>query len=297
MRTLTQYEVAWNMYRAKSSMEQITATVGRHRATIYRWLERIKRLGIKEFLRRKLTAKRRRQPRKLATTVRHLIRDIRRKYGWCGQKIQKELRVRHGVHLSLMTIYRILEAYFKLRKHRRRDRGSVVVATRPRELVEHDTVDFGELFAYTAIDCFTKEPCVVMATNLMSETGTSAFLAQKAYYGAAYCHQSDEGPEFLGIFPDAVTATKSVHRYSRPYKKNDQAHIENFNRSLRRECLGWGKYKKTDLEWVQAKVDAWVKHWMEERWHMGLPEMMTPAEHLKWYDEQQRDKESVAFAV
>jgi transposase InsO family protein len=196
-----------------------------------------------------------------------------------------------------MTIYRVLRHYFKLRKHRRRDRGSVVVATGPRELVEHDTVDCGEIFAYTSIDVFTKEPCVIMATDLMSETGTGAFLRQKALYGEVYCHQSDEGPEFMGIFPDAVTATGSIHRYSRPYKKNDQAHIENFNRSLRSECVGWGKYQKEDLPWVQAKVDAWAKHWMEERWHMGLPDMMTPAEHLEWYADQQRDHEAVAFAV
>lgn len=297
MRTLTQYEVAWNMYRAESKMEQIVATVGRHRATIYRWLKRIKRVGIMEFLRRKLTAKRRRQPRKLETRIRHLIRDIRERHGWCGQKIQKELRVKYGICLSLMTIYRVLKTEFKLRKHRRRDRGSAVVATGPRQLVEHDTVVFEGLFAYTSIDVYTKEPCVVMATDLLSETGTAAFLRQKAYYGHVQCHQSDEGPEFMGVFPDAVTATGSRHRYSRPYKKNDQAHIENFNRSLRSECLGWGKYKQEDLEWVQAKVDAWTKHWMEERWHMGLPDMMTPAEHLKWYDAGQRENESVAFAM
>ena len=52
MRTLTYYEVAWNMHRAGSTMEQITAVVSRDRATVYRWLAKIKRLGIREFLRR-----------------------------------------------------------------------------------------------------------------------------------------------------------------------------------------------------------------------------------------------------
>ena len=283
MKTVTHYELAWIMYSTGSDIPTIEEAVGRGRSTLYRWFARIKRLGIKEFVRRKNVSKRRRQPRKVVMSIRHLIREIRRQYGWCGQKIRKQLREVHGIYLGLETVYRVLRDYFKLHKHRRGDRGQAVVAGGPRELVEHDTVDFGELFAYTSIDVFTKEPAVVMATDLAAETGTKAFLRQKAYYGEVYCHQSDEGSEFLGIFPDAVTATGSLHRYGRPYKKNDQAHIENFNKSLRSECLGWGKYPKEDLEWLQAKVNAYLKHWMNERWHMGLPDMMTPAQHLKWY--------------
>ena len=56
MRTLTQYEVAWKMNRAGSSIEQITNVVSKHRATVYRWLRQIQRIGIKEFMRRKLSA-------------------------------------------------------------------------------------------------------------------------------------------------------------------------------------------------------------------------------------------------
>jgi transposase InsO family protein len=184
-----------------------------------------------------------------------------------------------------------------LRKHHRKYRGALVVATGPRELIEHDTVDFGELFAYTSIDVFTKDICVIMATNLTMETGAEVFLKQKLYYGQAYCHQSDEGSEFQSLFVDAVTATGSIHRYGRPYKKNDQAHIENFNKSLRSECLGWGKYKKEDIDWVQQKVDAYMKHWLTERWHMGLPDYMTPAEYKEWYNAKQQEDTGVAFAV
>ena len=50
MRTLTQYEVAWNMQQAGSSMEQITKVVAKHRAMVYRWFKQIRRIGIREFL-------------------------------------------------------------------------------------------------------------------------------------------------------------------------------------------------------------------------------------------------------
>lgn len=297
MRTLTQYEVAWNMYQAKASMEQITATVGKHRATIYRWLARIKRLGVREFIRRKQTSKRRRQPRKLSVAICHLIRDLRRRYHWCGQKIQQELRVKHQLYLSLMTIYRVLRQYFKIgKKFPYKARGRAPLVTAPRQIVEHDTVDFGSLFAYTAIDIFTKEPAVVMATDLTMATGARVFRRQKAAFGPVALHQSDEGTEFGSRFVKAVLNSGAKHRYARPYKKNDQAHIENFNRSLRKECLGWSKYRKEDIEWVQTRVDQWLKHWMEERWHMGLPGMMTPTQHLKWYNDGQREQK-VAFAL
>ena len=38
-----------------------------------------------------------------------------------------------------------------------------------------------------------------------------------------------------------------MHRIARPYKKNEQAFIEAFNRSLRRECLGWAKYQPKEI--------------------------------------------------
>ena len=50
MRTLTHYKVTWNMYRAQATINQICQVVGKHRATLYRWLARIKRIGIRATL-------------------------------------------------------------------------------------------------------------------------------------------------------------------------------------------------------------------------------------------------------
>jgi transposase len=87
MRTLTHYEVAWNMYRAGSRMEQITTVLTKDRATIYRWLKRIKRLGIREFMRRKAVCKVRRPRAQTPEYVIQKIVDIRNEFGWCGQKM------------------------------------------------------------------------------------------------------------------------------------------------------------------------------------------------------------------
>lgn len=293
MRTLTQYEVAWNMYRAGSTIQQITVVLDRHRATIYRWLQRIKRLGIREFVRRKLTAKHRRP---LSRTPEHVIQrvvDIRNHYGWCGAKIRKELRAKHGIYLGLATIYRWLHRRFTksgvgVRRYKKHQ--AIVTAEAPRQVVEHDTVDLGDLYAYTAIDIFSKEPSIYIGTDLEMATGAEAFACHNRFYGFVGLHQSDNGSEFQATFREAVLASNpaTAHRYSRPYKKNEQAHIENFNKALRNECFGELKYSTEQLEAVRLQAKLFAQHYIHERWHMGLPDLMTPAQHKAWYASQQK---------
>jgi transposase len=296
MGTLTQYELAWELYQAGLNGKAIGKRIGRDRATVYRWIHSIKKLGIREFVRRKKECKRRRQTRVLSSTVKNRIRQIRKDYGWCGQKIQKELREKHHITVCLMSIYRVVKEDFTVGSAWRKYtiRGEAPKATAPRQVVQHDTVDFGGLFAFTAIDIFSKEPVVVMGIDLTAESGVKALKLQQAFFGHVDLHQSDEGPEFKKDFP----AVCGNHRYARPYKKNDQAYIENFNRSLRKECLGWGKYTKDDLETVQARVDEWLEFWTHERWHMGLPDMQTPAQFTtSWYAEHNQEYLPVAFAL
>lgn len=283
--TLTHYEVAWNMYQAGLKAEQITRVVKKHRATVYRWLKQIKRLGIRDFLRRKHTAKHRRlKARTPETTIQRIV-DIRNLYGWCGQKIRKELQEKHGIILGLSTVYRWLHKRFtraavgvqKYKKHK-----ALVTATAPREVVEHDTVDLGGLYAYTAIDIFSKEPSVFIGADLEMATGAEAFAYHERFYGKTELHQSDNGSEFQTTFREAVEAV-SEHRYSRPYKKNEQSHIENFNKALRSEVFGQFKYKLEDLETVRLEAKLFTQHYIHSRWHMGLPDLMTPAQFKQFY--------------
>jgi len=288
MRTLTQPEIAWNMYQAGSSIQQITIVLERHRATIYRWLKAIRLKGIQKFLRDKKTAKYRRPSSQTPEYIIQKIIDIRNEFGWCGAKIRKELQVNHGVSLALSTVYRWLHRRFtkpavgvrRYKKHK-----ALVTAYNPREVVEHDTVDLGGgVYAYTAIDIFTKEPSVVIANNLEMSTGAEAFSLHSAFYGSTKLHQSDNGSEFQTTFREAVEAV-SEHRYSRPYKKNEQSHIENFNKSLRNECFPRVQYQQKDIAKLQVQANIYTNHYINRRWHMGLPNMMTPAQFKQYYDQ------------
>lgn len=301
MRTLTHNEVAWNMYKAGSTIAQICKVVQKHRATVYRWLKKIKQAGIRKFLKDKQTAKQRRPRAQTPETTIQKIVDIRNEFGWCGQKIRKELLATYDITLGLSTIYRWLHKRFttaavgvkRYKKHQ-----AIVTATRPREVVEHDTVDLGgkqaNVYAYTAIDIFTKEPSVVIANNLEMETGATAFALQKQFYGAVRTHQSDNGSEFQTLFVEAVKASGAQHRYSRPYKKNEQSHIENFNKALRSECFPRGEYRQTDIPKLQQQADEFTRHYINRRWHMGLPDTMTPAQFIEYYE---NDPEAARLAV
>lgn len=300
MGSVTQYELAWELYRKKVKVLEIGEVVGRDRATVFRWISGIKKVGIREFVRVKKTAKRRRQPRKISVDISRRIIEIRREFDWCGQKIQKELAEKDEITICLMSVYRVLKPVFKIgskwRKYK--DRGEAPKATAPRQVVQHDTVYFGQLFAFTSIDIFTKEPAVIIGTDLTSASGVMALQYQQKYFGKVSLHQSDEGPEFKGQFPATVKSTGADHRYARPYKKNDQSYLENFNRSLRKECLGWGKYLRADRASVQERVNHYLEHWINDRWHMGLPNMQTPAQFSReWYAKRNQIYESVAFAL
>lgn len=299
--TLTYYEVAWNMHRAGSTIPQICHVVGKHRATVYRWLSRIRRAGIRKFLKDKQTCKQRRPKARTPETTIQKIVDIRNEFGWCGAKIRKELKENHGISLAVSTIYRWLHRRFtraavgvkRYKKHQ-----AIVTATKPREVVEHDTVDLGgkqtNVYAYTAIDIFTKEPSVVIASDLEMTTGAKTFATQKQFYGAVATHQSDNGSEFQTLFVDAVKASGAAHRYSRPYKKNEQSHIENFNKALRSECFPRGEYEGKDIPKLQQQANEFTKHYIERRWHMGLPNLMTPRQFTEYY---QQDPEAATLAL
>lgn len=298
MNRYSKFEIAWELHLAGLKPSAIGKRVNRDRATVYRWIAQIKIMGIREFIRRKKECKRRRQKRKITGAIPAKIRRIRTETGWCGQKIAKELLENHGLRVSVPTIYRVLKQDFKLgaasKPHK--FRGEVPKANQPREVIQHDTVDFGELFAHTSIDVFTKEPVVIIVDNLGSKTGVDAFHLQKSFYGIAKLHQTDEGSEFKGNYPASVEKTGSQHRFARPYRKNDQAFIENFNRSLRKECLGWVKYKREEREIVQKMVNEYLHRFIHRRWHMGLPDMMTPAQFKVWYTRNKKVNQVVAFA-
>ena len=63
----------------------------------------------------------------------------------------------------------------------------------------------------------------------------------------------------------------NVERYGLlPFlERYEQAYIESFNRTMRKECLGWNKYHLRDLKKCTEIVELFLKRYHYHRPHMG----------------------------
>lgn len=283
MKSITLIELAWELHKSGVSTDHIALRISKHRATIYRWFKGIKGYGIREYLHRYQKAKKdRRQKRKTDPIIKARIYSIREKYHHCcGEKIQYWMRKEYNTNIGLSTIYRVLGEKYILRSKWKKNqvRGPIPKASKKREVIQHDTVDFGELFAFTSVDIFTKEAQVIIRLSLEANDGAKALEKQMSYFQFSEMMQRDGGPEFKAEWNEKAKPYCNQIRTARPYKKNEQSYIESFNRTLRKECLGWRKYRKQDLRSVQEKVDEFIEFYNNQRPHLSL-NLLTPREYL-----------------
>lgn len=263
------------LYEQGLTKSHIAQRLGKNRETIHIWLKGIERYGLIEFLDRYRQAKKgERAKRKANPLVKRWIWEIReREYDCCGQKIQYFLNLEHNIHLSVPKIYEILAEKYVIRPkwQKNKVRGAVPKASMPREVIQMDTIDFGELYAFTAVDIFTREADILIATELTADFGRE-FLYQsmsRRFDGHVKLLQTDGGPEFKAEFESNAALFCDRHRVARPYRKNEQAYIESFNRTVRKECLGWTKYRITQLSECQGMAEVFLQRYHYHRPHMG----------------------------
>jgi transposase InsO family protein len=260
------------------SPEQIPVKIGKHRATVYRWIHKIQIKGMQLFLREYKASKKGHRHRKTDAAVKERIYRIREeKRNCCGEKIQYFLKQDFGDEVAVSTIYRILNQKYTLRKRWKNNekRGTVLKGSKPREVVQVDTVDFGSIYAFTAIDTFTREASVILKKRLDSKSGEEALISQLEFFGKIEAIQRDGGPEFKAHWQAKARSSIRKIRTARPYRKNEQAFIERFNGILRKECLGHLKYAHKDLLQLQRKVQEFLDYYHYERPHLSL-NMQTP---------------------
>ena len=253
------------------------------RDTIRLWSQGINNLGLTEFLNKyELAKKGLRIRRQVDPLIKTWVWEIReREMDCCGQKILYFLQKEHNISLSVPKIYEILAEKYKIKSKWKKNqvRGPVPNASRPHEVIQMDTVDFGDVFAFTGIDIFTKEADVIIFPSLTSHEGLIYLETsmERRFGGHSDLIQTDGGPEFRDEFKKNVLRFSDRHRIARPYKKNEQSYIESFNRSLRKECLGWTKYRKSQVGELNGMVINYLERYHYHRPHIGLG-MKTPLE-------------------
>ncbi len=282
MEKATEIVLAQELFEQSLSKSAIGRRLGRDRETIRLWLRGVEECGQKAFLDKSTAACRVPRPsRQVDALVKLWVWQIReREHDCCGQKIAYFLELEHGVKLSVPKIYEVLAEKYVIRSKwkKNRVRGEVPIATAARQVIEMDTIDFGGLFAFTAVDVFTREADVLLRPALTAKHG-AAFLhrcMRRRFNRFVQMVQTDGGSEFEAEFALQVWGYCKQHRIARPYKKNEQAHIESFNRTVRKECLGWAKYKAEDQVRLLPQVEAFLQRYHYHRPHLAFQPMKPP---------------------
>lgn len=277
----SQIALTWELFEHGVPKSRIAADLGRTRETIHIWIKGVAKYGLLEFLDRYESAKKgRRSPRKTNPVVKRWIYRIRdREEDCCGQKIQYFLEKERGLHLSVSKIYQVLSEKYTIRSKWKKNkvRGPVPHPDHSREVIQMDSLDFGGLFAFTAVDCFSREADILLTPELTSQYGHKFLIQSMArrFDNHVELIQTDGGPEFKQDFTDHVYEYCDRHRVSRPYKKNEQSFIESFNRTVRKECLGWINYDSRQLDECTEMIESFLERYHYHRPHMGLG-MKTP---------------------
>lgn len=275
MQHITKITLAWELHEYGVMQKDIAAQLGVNRDTLRLWFGDIQSHGLLSFLDRYTHAKKGpRVGRQIDPIVKRYVWEIReREMDCCGEKIQYYLERDRHIHLAASTIYEILAEKYILRSKWKKNqaRGVIPTATVPRQVIQMDTIDFGELFAFTGIDIFTREADIFITPQLTAVQGY-AFLKQsmtRRFGGHVQLLQTDGGPEFKETFKSHVFEYCDRHRVARPYKKNEQAYIESFNRTVRKECLGWVNYRMRDQVRCTNLAERFLDRYHYDRPHMG----------------------------
>lgn len=282
---LTKITIAWEMYESGIPKAHIASQLGVSRETIHIWIKEIAKVGLLEFLDQYTHAKKGgRAKRKIDGLLKSRIYKLREDYRQCcGQKIREFLSEEYGIELSTTTIYKVLGEKYQLRSKWKKNtaRGPIPEANQPREVIQMDSVDFGSVFAFTGVDIFSKEISVKLYPSLTAKDGVDFLnFSFNNRFNHTELLQTDGGSEFKAEFRSNVFNYADRFRVARPYKKNEQSYIESFNRSLRKECLGWSKYQSRDIPDLEKELQDYLQYYHSKRPHMSL-NMKTPNQFLK----------------
>lgn len=198
---LTKITIAWELFESGLPKIHIAEKLSVNRGTVHLWIRGAQEFGLLGFMDKYSHAKKgERVKRQIDAILKRRIWGIRdREMDCCGQKIKYFMDKEYGSSPAVSKIYEILAEKYKLKSKWKKNqkRGPVPKASKPREVVQMDTVDFGDVFAFTGIDIFSKEAVIKLYGSLTAKDGLD-FL--RFSFNSRYHHtellQTDGGHEF-----------------------------------------------------------------------------------------------------
>lgn len=290
----------------KRSIAQVARRFGKNRSTIYRWIKkwrmqqnvllenpgrpsrtlgRVFRWQSVKWNIPTLSSAPKTHPNALNADIISAILRIRQHRYECAEIIHYKL-AKEGINISLSSIKRVIKRNELWRKKRRyRWNEKRPLPTAPGELIQTDTVHYvnplnhSKMYIYTVIDLYTRMAYAKISPNL-SEKGAAEtiFEAQKFMSFPFKMVQSDNGAEFQNHFQGRLNSKGIKTRHSRVRHPNDDAHIERFNRTLRKECIGQYNPNKS-INFIDHKLNRFIRYYNYDRIHLGIG-LKTPYEVL-----------------
>lgn len=266
------------------SMRKAALRYGVAPSTISRWCTKPFATGWHEIP--TASSRPKRSPRALSRDVVSAIIKKRQRRRRCGQVIHQEL-IRDGVSVSLSPVQRILDRCHLTKKRspwkRPHDATPRPHVTHSGTLLQADTVhimlpDGSRIYIYTVIGLYSRWAYAEAVDRI--STKISVLFIQHARKRASFTFemvQIDHGPEFSTWFTHSLWRMGMEHRHCRVRQKNDQAHIEWFNRTIQEECLDDTVHT---IAAFKKALREYLPYYNTERLHMGL-NYQTPLEVLR----------------
>lgn len=266
------------------SMRKVARHIGVEPSTVSRWCRSPFGTGWMRIPTK--SSKPRKSPRALSKAIVSAIIKERVGRRRCAEHVHHALK-KQGVEVSLSSVKRTLDR-LNLRKKRSPWKRPHDFTERPEAaysgaLVELDTIhiiapDGSRIYVYTLIDLWSRWAYAEIVKPIGAEA--SARFVRRAERAAPFQFvmvQTDHGSEFSTRFTHRLKERGIRHRHSRVRQKDDQAHIERFNRTVQEECLDRTAHTVEDFK---AALKEYLPWYNGERSHLGI-NYQTPLEMLR----------------
>lgn len=266
------------------STRQVARYTGYNQSTIARWCKKDPSGGWHEIPTQ--SSRPQTSPHALHRDVVKAIIAKRNGRKRCGQVVHQEL-LRDGVMVSLSSVQRTLDRCGLLKKRspwkRPHDYTERPLASYSGALLQIDTIhiiapDGSRIYIYTIIDLFSRWAYAEAVEKIGAET--SMQFVKRAQQVASFSFsmiQSDHGSEFSTWFTHGCWRMGTLHRHGRVRQKNDNAHIERFNRTIQEECLDETTHT---IKHFQEALKTYLPYYNNERLHIGI-NYQTPQEVMR----------------
>lgn len=256
---------------------KVARHIGVHRSTVWRWL-RLPGASDQRFKLVTRSCRPHSHPKQLKPSIVERILALRDELKRCAQILWYVLRA-EGAQVSLSSVGRVLSragltsSWYGTRGKQERKRIPRPYINRPGDLVQVDAIHFVDwrtkqrCFVYTLIDLKSRWAYACYSPRLNPEL-SSCFVraAQKAAGFSFRMIQTDNGMEFGKQFEQSLNQIGISQRRIRLGRKNDNAHIERFNRTIQDECLGrWPNPKA-----IPDKLQDYLVFYNTRRLHCSL---------------------------